>query len=100
MDCSLPGSSAHGIFQAGVLEWVAIAFSRQGRLTLIYFERRMAKKAENHGLTKKLFTYLRLLQYPSGWRKSAGTWITEHLVTQWKRRLTREHKLCTAKINR
>ena len=27
MDCSLPGSSIHGIFQAGVLEWGAIAFS-------------------------------------------------------------------------
>ena len=29
MDCSLPGSSVHGIFQAGVLEWRAIAFFRQ-----------------------------------------------------------------------
>jgi len=27
MDCSLPGSSVQGIFQAKVLEWVAIAFS-------------------------------------------------------------------------
>ena len=27
MDCSLPGSSAHGIFQARVLEWGAVAFS-------------------------------------------------------------------------
>ena len=27
MDCSLPGSSIHGIFHARVLEWVAIAFS-------------------------------------------------------------------------
>ena len=27
MDCSQPGSSAHGIFQAKVLEWGAIAFS-------------------------------------------------------------------------
>ena len=27
MDCSPPGSSVHGIFQAGVLEWGAIAFS-------------------------------------------------------------------------
>ena len=27
MDCSLPGSSIYGIFQATVLEWVAIAFS-------------------------------------------------------------------------
>ena len=29
MDCSLPGSSVHGIFQARVLEWGAIAFSRE-----------------------------------------------------------------------
>ena len=27
VDCSLPGSSVHGIFQARVLEWGAIAFS-------------------------------------------------------------------------
>ena len=27
MDCSLPSSSVHGIFQARVLEWIAIAFS-------------------------------------------------------------------------
>ena len=27
MDCSLPGSSVHGILQAKVLEWIAIAFS-------------------------------------------------------------------------
>ena len=27
MDCSLPGSSTHGIFQARILEWGAIAFS-------------------------------------------------------------------------
>ena len=27
MDCSLPGSSVHGIFQARVLEWGAIVFS-------------------------------------------------------------------------
>ena len=28
MDCSLPGSSVHGILQAKILEWVAISFSR------------------------------------------------------------------------
>ena len=27
-DCSPPGSSVHGIFQARILEWVAIPFSR------------------------------------------------------------------------
>ena len=36
MDCSLPDSSIHGIFQARVLEWVAIAFSNlsMGRVEL------------------------------------------------------------------
>ena len=29
MDCSLPGSSVHGIFQARVLEWVVIFFSKE-----------------------------------------------------------------------
>ena len=28
MDCSLPGSSVHGILQARRLEWVAISFSK------------------------------------------------------------------------
>ena len=35
MDCSLPGSSIHGIFQARVLEWSAIAFS--GHISLDSF---------------------------------------------------------------
>ena len=41
MDCSLPGSCTHGIFQARVLEWVAIAFSwnvrskNQGKLEVV-----------------------------------------------------------------
>ena len=34
-DCSLPGSSVHGIFQARVLEWVAI--SVQGNKNLFFF---------------------------------------------------------------
>ena len=43
MDCSLPGSSVHGIFQARVLEWGAIAFSDYNTLayakyTLLYAE--------------------------------------------------------------
>ena len=35
MDCSLPGSSVPGIFQARVLEWVAIAFSGDVKSQLI-----------------------------------------------------------------
>ena len=38
MDCSLPGSSIHGIFQARVLEWGAIAFSLNALVFIkIYF---------------------------------------------------------------
>ena len=34
VDCSLPGSSAHGIFQAIVLEWIVISFSRGSAVIL------------------------------------------------------------------
>ena len=34
MDCSLPGSSIHGILQAGVLEWDAIAMPKESKLNL------------------------------------------------------------------
>ena len=40
MDCSPPGSSVHGIFQARVLEWGAIAFSQrvpEKHLILLYW---------------------------------------------------------------
>jgi len=43
MDCSPPGSSAHGTFQARVLEWGAIAFSR-----ILYIEN--PKKATRKSL--------------------------------------------------
>ena len=36
MDCSLPGSSVHGILQARILEWVAITFSRGSNLSLLH----------------------------------------------------------------
>ena len=35
MDCSPPGSSIHGIFQARVLEWAAIAFSKSKDYNLL-----------------------------------------------------------------
>ena len=45
MDCSLPGSSAHGIFQGRVLEWGAIAFSKAQLKSkakfLLRFQRRL-----------------------------------------------------------
>ena len=43
MDCSLPGSSVHGIFQARVLEWVAMAFSENGILLLLLLLSRFSR---------------------------------------------------------
>ena len=47
MDYSLPGSSAHGIFQARVLEWVAIAFS--------------VTTAKNLQLAQKVFSIFKMM---------------------------------------
>ena len=45
MDWSLPGSSVHGIFQAKVLEWGAIAFSRYAHDTTLMAESEEALKS-------------------------------------------------------
>ena len=41
MDCSLSGSSVHGIFQARVLEWIAISFSRVLEWIAISFSKKI-----------------------------------------------------------
>ena len=56
MDCSLPGSSIHGIFQARVLEWVSIAFSDRFSaipiklqwLFFVYLEHKILKFVQTH----------------------------------------------------
>ena len=50
MDCSLPGFSVHGTFQARVLEWVAIAFSWYDNGVLPKFSQGL-----HHHLRAKLF---------------------------------------------
>ena len=47
MDCSPPGSSVHGIFQARVLEWGAIAFS----VNQLYFNLNHQQSPDSHGKT-------------------------------------------------
>ena len=48
MDCSPPGSSVHGIFQARVLEWGAIAFTfYQGTTALFFLSSQVALVVKN-----------------------------------------------------
>ena len=46
MDCSLPGSSIHGIFQARVLEWGAIAFSEKNATEEFIYRAVMEKQTQ------------------------------------------------------
>ena len=67
MDCSPPGSSARGIFQARVLEWGAIAFSLplQGDLVSIPGQGTKIPPAAGCGQTKKKIT-IYLHDFPWG----------------------------------
>ena len=64
MDCSPPGSSVHGIFQARVLEWGASAFSRllsRGGQSLVVVHRLLTALASlvNTGSRARGFQHLR-----------------------------------------
>ena len=69
MDCSLPGSSVHGIFQARVLEWGAIAFSGNalGRCQFVV-DRCMATDSN-------------ILAWRIPWTRGAR-WATVHRITE------------------
>ena len=57
MDCSLPGSSIHGIFQARVLEWVAIAFSTSSLTRDQTQVSALGVQSLSHWLPGKSFSY-------------------------------------------
>ena len=60
IDFSLPGSSIHGIFQARVLEWVAIAFSDSNALGTMFSELREMVSVVPSADKKITFLYLSL----------------------------------------
>ena len=60
MDCSLPGSSVHGIFQARVLKWGAVAFSDMKHLELLKSETEW--NGECQMLTLLFIGYLRKMR--------------------------------------
>ena len=57
MDCSLPGFSVHGIFQARVLEWDAIAFSVFFYSSILYWSIVNWQCYVHHRYTAKWFSY-------------------------------------------
>ena len=66
MDCSLPGSSIHGIFQARVLEWGAIAASGSQNLH---------QPKTNTGFFKEIVSEISpLLPYPAHWECNTAVW--------------------------
>ena len=55
MDCSRPGSSIHGVFQARILEWIAIALSSKSlKLNRIKKKKKRKKKKKKWGQFKRL----------------------------------------------
>ena len=60
VDCSLPGSSVHGIFQARVLEWSAIAFSDFSHYSFINADMKCGK------MLCKIFLFYLFIFYYTG----------------------------------
>ena len=68
MDCTLPGSSAHGIFQARILEWGAIAFSTIKDYCGTYSKNRFPNSMEIvrsplHFILTKVMTHIFLFHF-------------------------------------
>ena len=57
MDCSLPGSSVHGIFQARVVEWGAIAFSNSSLCFRSILVERVPGSLNQSGVVGYLYPY-------------------------------------------
>ena len=78
MDCSPPGSSVHGIFQARVLEWGAIAFSNiymhASHFLKVSLVAQMVKNlpSEWEPLEKAMATHSSTLAWKSPWMEEPG----------------------------
>ena len=66
MDCSLPGSSIHGILQARVLEWGAIAFSNNKVYRWKILFSNVMKTSKNIYPVEKHKSNNKIQKYPKG----------------------------------
>jgi len=68
MNCSLPGSSVHGIVQAGILEWATFPFSRGSSQSrdLIGVSTSQADSSQSEPPEKHILTWKTVLKYKIG----------------------------------
>ena len=79
MDCSLPGSSVHGIFQARVLEWGAIAFSG----SLIYIPSNFAVIFKATNSFQQITLHFKLPKRFSFFQLALGQFTNQHVLTRF-----------------
>ena len=76
MDCSLPGSFVHGIFQARILDWVAISFSRgsciSGIEPLSPALQKDSLPLSHLGMEKEMATHSSILAWRIPWTEEFG----------------------------
>ena len=74
MDCSSPGSSIHGIFQARVLEWGAIAFLETCNWDHLYYPLTAQFSVEGRYISYLSWYFLDLKNHPVEPRQSKKSW--------------------------
>ena len=87
MDCSPPGSSVHGIFQAKIPEWVAVSYSRgssrPGERTLVTCIGRQIHYREAQSLVLKVKKKKQLFLRNVDWDRALGTGVFWVLIPGW-----------------
>ena len=83
MDHSLPGSSVHGIFQARVLEWVAIAFSDSLLcISIIFRNQNLELRETNNNISLTVFLQkFHVIASKIGFSQSS---LSSENITYWK----------------
>ena len=90
MDCSLPGSSVHRIFQARVLAWVVISFSRHASKVMLKFLQAIVQHYVNW----------ELLDVQAGFRKVRGMREQHSLDHRKSKGISEKKKSTSASLTR
>ena len=91
MDCSLPGSSVHGILHARILEWVTIPFSRRSS--------QPGDQTQVSCISGRFFTVWATLPQCSGWSLSLDLVNNENFNHFIVLVMTTYYKLFIAQLN-